>query len=255
MVYGQTRSPGRPKLPAAPGSLCQKTFLGEEGKTSRTALKISPFFEGACPYKRSFTSGSKGSTWEMASKKTGKRPKLRLIQGSYPLTVSVGSVDIVAAPKHRPPFPVDAVVFEEDTFLVLSADPEVGNPHEHQVQLMTRLIETRPEQPGTVLVKGRRPLRLLAIVHDLNCDPSWKEEWIASSLNGIFREAERRKLQSIALPFLGTLHGRLEKDRFLVLLRGFLERGSTKHPRRVWLVVPAGTSSRIFEVLEYSLQK
>ena len=187
--------------------------------------------------------------------KTDERPKLRLIRGSYPLKVSVGSVDIVASPKDRPPFPVDAVAFEEDTFLVMSADPKVRDPHEHQVRLMTRVIETRPETPGSVLVRGQRPLRLLAIVHDLNQDPTWKQEWVASALDGIFGEAERRRLQSIALPFLGTLHGSLEKEHFLLLLRCALERLPTKHLKRLWLVVPTGTSSKIFGVLESEPQK
>jgi hypothetical protein len=147
------------------------------------------------------------------------------------------------------------VAFEEDTFLVLSADRRVRDPREPLVRLMTRVIETRPETPGTVLVKGKRPLRLLAIVHDLNQDPSWREEWIVSALDGIFQEAESRRLQSIALPFLGTLHGSLEKERFIELLRSALERMSPNHLKRLWLVVPAGTSSRILEILDTESQK
>jgi len=165
--------------------------------------------------------------------------------------MSLGSVSIVAAPKDTPPFPVDAVAVEEDTFLVLSADTKVRDSHKHIVQVMTRVIETRPEPPGSVLVKGKYPsFRLLAIVHDLNQEPSWREEWIASALDGIFREAESRKLKSIALPLLGTLHGSLEKQRFVVLLQCALERMSANHLKRLWLVVPAGTSSKIFQILD-----
>ena len=187
--------------------------------------------------------------------KTDKRPRLRLIRGGYPHEVSLGSVRIVATPKDRPPFPVDAVAFEEDTFLIMTADPEVRDPNEPLVRLMTRVIETPPEKPGSVLVKGKRPLHLLAIVHDLNQEPSWKEEWIVSALDGIFREAESRRLKSIALPFLGTLHGSLEKERFVVLLKCALERMSAKYLKRLWLVVPAGTSSKILEILESRPQK
>jgi len=188
-------------------------------------------------------------------KKTDKRPRLRLIQGSYPRKMSFGSVDIVAAPKNRPPFPVDAVAFEEDTFFVLSADPQVRDPHKHLMQVMTQVIETRAETSGSVLVKGKSPLRLIAIVHDLNQEPSWREEWIASALDGIFREAESRRIGSIALPFLGTLHGSLEKQRFLMLLRWALERISANHLKRLWLVVPIGTSSKILKILESESQK
>jgi len=187
--------------------------------------------------------------------KTDKRPRLRLIRGGYPCEMSLGSVRIVAAPADRPPFMVDAVVAEEDTFLVLSADREVRDPNEPLVRLMTRVIETRPETPGSVLVRGKSPLQLLAIVHDLNQEPSWREEWIVSALDGIFREAESRKLRSIALPLLGTLHGSLEKQRFLVLLRCALERISPNHLKRLWLVVPVGTSSKILQILESESQK
>jgi len=186
--------------------------------------------------------------------KTEKRPQLQIIRGTYPRHISRGSLSIVAAPKESPPFPVNAVAFEEDTFLVLSADPVVRAPKESLMQVMTRVIETRPQTPGSVLVKGKRPLRLLAIIHDFNQDPSWREEWIASALDRILAEAETQRLRSIAVPFLGTLHGSLEKQRFVVLLRDALERNPAIHLKRLWLVVPEGTSSKILDILESNSQ-
>lgn len=187
--------------------------------------------------------------------KTANGQELRLIRGGHHFEMSLGAYRIVAAPKDKPPFPVDAEAAEEDTFLVLSADPKVREPDEHIVQVMTRLIETRPAAPGSVLVKGKRPLRLLAIVHDLNKEPSWREEWIASALEGIFREAERRRLRSIALPFLGTLHGSLEKRRFVALLRNTLERTAPDHLKRLWLIISFEVSRRVLEMIESELQK
>ena len=181
--------------------------------------------------------------------------KFRFIQGSYPYEISRGTLKIVAAPKDNQPFPVDAVAFEEDTFLVLSAEAAVREQKESLMRVMTKLIETHPETPGSVLVKGKRPHRMLAIVHDLNQEPSWREEWVASALEGIFREAESRRLRSIALPFLGTLHGSLKKERFVELLRCALERMSPNHLKRLWLLVPTGTSSKILEMLESESQK
>lgn len=178
-----------------------------------------------------------------------KKPKLTLIRGSYPYEIKVGSLDIVASPENRAPFKVDAVALEEDTFLVMSADRRVHDPKEPLMKVMTRLIQTRPKTPGSVLVKGKSPFRFLAIVHDLNEEPTWREEWIVSALGGILREAESRRLRSIAIPFLGTLHGSLEKQRFLILLRSALEQISAKHLKRLWLVVPAGTSYKILEIL------
>jgi hypothetical protein len=169
--------------------------------------------------------------------------------------MTIGSVDVVAAPDKRPPFNVDAVAVEEDTFLVMSAHRRVQDPKEPLIKIMTRVIETRPKAPGSVFVKGGSPLRFLAVVHDLNEEPTWREEWILGALEAIFREAERRELRAIALPFLGTLHGSLEKERFLVLLRSALEKISVNHLKRLWLVVPGKTSSKILEILQAGSQE
>jgi hypothetical protein len=180
----------------------------------------------------------------------GKGTRLQLIHGSYPYRIRIGSLDVVLSPEKEPPFKVDAVTAEEDTFLVMSADRTVRDPKEPLMKVMTRVINTRPKTPGSVFVQGTTPLRLLAVVHDLNEDPSWKEAWITRALVGIFCEAEIRKLRSIAVPFLGTLHGSLDKERFLVLLRSTIERISLHHLKRLWLVVPDGTPSKILEILD-----
>jgi len=183
-------------------------------------------------------------------RKKDNRPKLKLIQGGLQCEMSFKSVRIVASPEYLPPFEVDAIAAEEDTFLIMSADTKIRETDEHIVRLMTKLIETEPEPVGSVLVRGKNPIKFLAIVHDVNQEPTWNEEWIISALEGIFREAERRNLPSIALPLLGTLHGSLEKERFVVLLKTTLERASINHLKRLWLIVPDGTSRDIIEMLK-----
>jgi hypothetical protein len=190
-----------------------------------------------------------------SSGKTSGGTNLQLIKGSYPYEITRASVRIVAAPKDRKPFPVDAVAFEEDTFLVLSADTTVREPKASLMRVMTKVIETHPKTPGSVLVRGRRPLRLLAIVHDLNQEPTWKEEWIRSALRGIFQEVEKRRLESLALPFIGTLHGRLEKERFVHMLREVIEGMEFKHFTHLWLVVPSKTKRAVLKALEPSLSE
>jgi hypothetical protein len=135
----------------------------------------------------------------------------------------------------------------------MSAQPVVRVPPEPLIKVMARLIETRPKETGTVLVKGNNPLRFLAIVHDLNEEPTWREEWIESALEAVFQEAENRKLESIALPILGTKHGSLEKKRFFALLRSVLDRTSFPHPKRIWLVIPPGTSLDILGTFKLQL--
>lgn len=177
---------------------------------------------------------------------TMKHVHLLLIRGHYPLKTSFGLLEIVAAPEQLRPFSIDAMAFEEDTFLVLSADRKIRDPKKPLMHIMTELIEMRPEIPGSVLVKGSGPYRLLAIVHDLDQVPSWKEEWIQKALDNILRETENRKFRSIAVPLLGTLHGSLEKYRFIDLLWDALTRFTPHYLKRLWVVVPKGTDKIIF---------
>ena len=141
------------------------------------------------------------------------------------------------------------MAFEEDTFLVMSAESRIRPPREPLMKIMTRVIEMKPQVPGSVLVKKGRPMRFLAVVHDLNADPTWKEEWVAEALLGIFKEAEKRRCRSIGIPFLGTLHGSLEKERFLKLFKETVNQVSSKYPESIWLVMPDGTKAGILDIL------
>ena len=183
-------------------------------------------------------------------KKKALRSKFKLIQGGRRSEITIGSARIVAAPEDHPPFPVEAVVFEEDTYLVLSAGWEQIESDDHPVVILTEALEAQPEEPGSVVVHEDSPLRFLAVVYDIDQEPSWREEWVERALEGIFREAERRRLQTIALPFMGTKHGSLEKERFLLLFRKFLERNRSPYPLRVWLTLPENISPKIIDLLD-----
>ncbi|MBU2498592.1 MAG: hypothetical protein KKE57_06820 [Proteobacteria bacterium] len=181
------------------------------------------------------------------------RPMLEVVKGGLSCEIFFPPLWIIAAPKDNPPFPVDAFAFEEDTFLVLSADTTVRDPKIPLVRIMTRLIETQPQVPGKVLVRGTAPARLLAIVHDLNQEPSWKKEWVEKALEGILRAAEGRNFQAIALPLLGSVHGAMDNDRFVSLLGGILKRTPLHHLKRLWLIVPKGKAQAIIASLRAML--
>lgn len=170
----------------------------------------------------------------MAEKNT-----LQLIQGGLHRSMSFGPVRIVSAPVTSPPFHVQALVFEEDTWLIMSEHPEACEPEEHPIRMMTQMIEIHPEKVGTVLVRGQNPIRFLAIVHDVDQEPTWREEWVESALMEIFVNAEQRGIQSIGLPLIGTLHGKLENQRFVELLHKVLVQMTFNHLKRLWLIAPA----------------
>jgi hypothetical protein len=145
------------------------------------------------------------------------------------------TIVIAISPAQQPPFPVDAEVFEEDTYLALSADPEFRPSEEHPLRVLSEAAATQPERAGTVVVKSGRPLRMLAIVHKLDEDPTWREEWVASALEAVFVQVEKRGLHAIGLPLLGTVHGKLSIEQSLALLSESLHILQQTPLDRIWL--------------------
>ncbi len=160
----------------------------------------------------------------------------RLVEGGLHRTENMNGVLVVRGPAHRPPFMVDAMVAEEDTCLVLSTPTDVIVTPEHPVRVMTEVHAAKPLVPGSVVVRPGSPLRFLAVVHDLEQEPSCNETWVASALDEVLEEAESRGLKAIGLPMIGTLHGNLSPERFVVLLSDALQRGAPVSLQRIWLV-------------------
>lgn len=137
-----------------------------------------------------------------------------------------------------PPFWVEASVHEEDTWLCLGDYHEVRAPAEGFSDLVARMEAFEPKRPGSVVVQGDYPLRLLAIVHDVDREPSWRREWVDEALTAALRETERRGLRSIALAPLGNRHGRLGIDDFIAILGTALGRLQAKRLECIWLPMP-----------------
>ncbi len=184
-----------------------------------------------------------------------QRSHLRVVDGAHHVEMDLGPCRVVAAPRDRPPFEVDAVVAEEDTFLVLSADPVVKEPLESWDEVIKQVNELRPEAPGSVMVREKFPLEILAVVHDLDREPSWKEEWIAAALDEVLRVVAARKVRAIASPLLGTIHASLRPKRAAGLLREALKRGVPKTLERIWLIVPPGTGYRDLQEIKAVLEE
>jgi hypothetical protein len=146
------------------------------------------------------------------------------------------TIELVVAPDAPPR--VDAVVEEEDTYLVLSADPEVHEPEVARLRAFHDAYTAEPSEPGSVVVREGVPTRLLAVVHDLSQEPSWLEEWVGAALEGVLREVDSRRVCTLAMPPLGRVHGSLPRERFIVLLRSALGTVAPRCLERICLVVP-----------------
>ncbi len=161
------------------------------------------------------------------------------------MTIAIATV----APEEVPTLDLDAVVLEDDTFLVLSADPKPKATPERPVYLLKQAMQVEAQVPGTVITNEKIPLRVLAIVHDLDQDPSWKEGWISSALVEAFRAVEKRKLGSMALQMLGTVHGALDPARFSDLLEHALATVRCEHLEKIWVIVPGGVGVEVRDQL------
>lgn len=186
----------------------------------------------------------------MATIASRRTPHLRLIRGDLDRVVRFGNTRIQLAPQDRPPFPVSAVTVEQDTALVLGEEPMVFTPDNSLTDTASDPQHLSEPLPGSVLLKRGNPRRLYAIVHDLEQDPTMRQEWVVKALHNIMRLAERQPFSAIALPLLGTRYGQLEPRRFIELLCYILTKYPPSSPLNLWLVAPRYDIHALLEVLE-----
>ncbi|MBS3757107.1 MAG: hypothetical protein KGY61_00425 [Desulfobacterales bacterium] len=181
------------------------------------------------------------------------RPNLQVINGGLYRTAFYGPVRIVAAPPESPPFAVEAMAYEEDTFLIMSADPDEVPTEVHPIRMMRELEHFEPQKIGSVVVKKGTPLRLLAVVHDVNQEPTCREKWVEKALYSVFQEVERRGIQSLGMPLLATRHGRLPRRRLARLLGRVLAETELKSLKKLWITAPVPDNCDFFAALKANL--
>jgi hypothetical protein len=125
------------------------------------------------------------------------------------------AVQLVAAWDGEIPAWCDAVVEEQDRWLLmepLSASALFGAEAGHRMRDLARArtddlildaARSEPARGGAVLMRRDRPLRLLAVVRDLETRPDVREDWVREALETIVRLVARTPIRGIALPVLG----------------------------------------------------
>ena len=181
------------------------------------------------------------------------RDGLRLVRGSPDLFV-VGSLELTLA--DTAPFGVQGAVLEEDTFLVLGASPEVRVPHEHPVRVITGAFTFEPLEPGSVLVRSGPPLELQAVVHDLDQEPSCREEWVARALGAVLQACGSHGIEALAMPLLGSVHYVLPVRRAaLALVQALRGEDVPACLRRIWLQAPTNVLPVVRGWLRHALEQ
>ena len=131
------------------------------------------------------------------------------------------------------------MVLEQDADLVLAPPAAaIAEPTEHLGRVLMRALNHRHHSPGSVVIAGGDPVRLFAVVHDFELEPSWRELWVEQALAAVLDLAWRRRMNALALPLLGTRHGRLPLANSLHCTLAALEQTRGGHPGRIWLQVP-----------------
>lgn len=161
---------------------------------------------------------------------------MRLIKGGLDYTCRMGATALGIVPLEAPAPVVDAVVVEQDTHGLLAVETQLVETNEPLSHLAGQLGEFVPYDGGVVVVKRDEPLQLFAIVHDLDCTPSWQEAWIASALDRVFAIAAVRQLKRLGMAPLGCVHGRFPLEQFIALLVASVARHG-EGPEQIWLGV------------------
>jgi len=165
--------------------------------------------------------------------------------------LQLDTLELIVAPADASPFEVAARVEEQDVALLLGTDEGIHQPDDKPVWYLShKLVSQTLQQPGDLLLRQGRPLRLLAIVHDFDQDPSWNSAWVEQALGKIAEVIEERQLNSLALPLLATRHGRVELDECLALVSRALLQQPPACLTRIWLVEEDDRRDRVFARLQ-----
>ena len=177
---------------------------------------------------------------------------MKLIWDSSQFKITIDTIDIHIAAEDHPPFPVIALVQEQDTSLVLEPDDELRDPGDNKpLWYDANKIElSDAHQPGDVIIKSFNPIRFLAIVHDLDQTPSWKSEWIEMALNKVFQLTGDRSLSALGIPVLGAQFGRFKLEEFMSIFVAALKKQNFEYSLRIWLVVKREECRKAFELLK-----
>ncbi len=181
-----------------------------------------------------------------ASKK--KKGKMTLLYGGRKARFRIASITcrLVADWDRARPQP-DALVFEEDTHLVLTVEPKRPIREEHPVRVMTELFQAKAHGPGSLVIKGRR---WYAVVIDLDRDPMCRPAWIEEAYREIGRQVASRRLTDIGLHLLGQVHGGLDAETCAELFAGAVEGWRCDTLKNLWLLVPERSRTPVCRTLE-----
>lgn len=131
---------------------------------------------------------------------------------------------------------VDAIMEEQDTFLLLGTYPVISETKEKYETLVKKMEQQKPLEPGQLLVRKTSPVRFVAINYDIENKPICCEEWIESSLKKLFAECNNLKIISLAMPLPGKKYGNISRDTSMELLKKILLLEKAAYPEKIFIL-------------------
>ena len=175
------------------------------------------------------------------------RTRLTVLEGGRDKHVFINGLTVQVISDSLPALPVDVRVFEEDTFLVLTVDPVMRYKEEHPIRLMTKVAESKPNKPGSVIVNNSS---WYAVIHDVDQDPTWKEKRIKKAYQQILLLAELKKVKRIGSPLLGSVHGSFDPGRSLEMFLGSINSTPFQFLQNISILVPHSSTNHIWKELK-----
>ncbi|WP_455221220.1 hypothetical protein [Kaarinaea lacus] len=175
--------------------------------------------------------------------------KLQLIWNVDRFRRHFNNIEIAVASAQFPPFNIDSTVEEQDTSLVLGETNEIKDPGNKPVWYFANKLQSFAAlTPGEIIVRKSRPMRIQAIIHDLDQEPTCHEHWVQQALEKTFSITEIHDIQALQMPLLGTRYSDLETTRFLQLM---LEAIALQKPdlHRLWLITSEQQCESVFHEL------
>lgn len=148
----------------------------------------------------------------------------------------MNSTDIHIIHPAQLPVTIDAIVEEQDTYLLLGKDTMIRETNESYVALVKKMEQQKPLIPGQVLVRKTNPVRFIAINYDIENKPICCEEWIKTSLKNIYEECCKQKILSLAMPLPGIKYGKFDHNAVMNILKNIFLVEKTEFPEKIFIL-------------------
>lgn len=102
------------------------------------------------------------------------------------------------------PFPIEAMVYEEDTYRVLSPDNHIREIRQPLLELQSQVVGQQADKLGDLVIRGSR---WFAILHDFDQSESYASAVLPLVYSRISDAIMEREISSIGLQPLGAHHG------------------------------------------------